>query len=103
MVDLKRQQQVNLKPGETYLDEIRINKAKTRKIMLDDDKHLEILCKRGIINRRLELTPDLQGQYKTPAEALPPGVAGRPMVTIVHEKDGLALGGMTFLLSSDEE
>lgn len=102
-VDLNRQQQFDLEPGETHLDEIRINKAKTTKQLVNKDPFIEKLYQQGVINRRLDIKPNLQGEYKTPAEALPPGVAGRPMVTVVHEVNGLALGGMTFLLSDENE
>lgn len=101
--DLKRLQQINLDPGETHLDVIRINKAKTNKLLVNKDPYLEKLYQQGVLNRRMEMKPDLKHVYKTPAEALPPGVAGRPMITVVHEVDGLALGGMTFLLSVEEK
>ncbi len=101
--DLKREEKITLHPGEVHLDEIRINKATTNTYLVHQDKHLEKLSHLGVLNRRLEMKPNLRGEYKTPAEALPPGVAGRPMVTVVHEVDGLAIGGMTFLLSAGEE
>jgi hypothetical protein len=102
-VDMKRQKFISLRPKESRLDTIRINKAESANARVDVDHHLDQLAKCGVINRRLEIKPNLQGEYKTPAEALPPGVAGRPMVTVVHEVDGLALGGVTFLLSDGKE
>jgi hypothetical protein len=51
----------------------------------------------------IEVRPDPRGYYGTNPEALPPGVAGRPLVTIVHEVGGLPLGGATFLVTVQGE
>lgn len=98
--DVKRLEVINMKPAEVLLDEIRIYKGSNeREIHKHEDEHLEELHQQGVLNPCLKTQPDLQGDYKTLAEALPPGVAGRPMVTVVHEVDGIPLGGVTFLLS----
>lgn len=43
--------------------------------------------------------PDPQGHYPTDPRTLPPGVAGRPMVTIVNAVDGHPQGGVTILVN----
>lgn len=52
--------------------------------------------------RRLERSPDPNGHYPIDPELLPPGYADRPMITVVHTVDGLATGGVTYLVSSSE-
>jgi hypothetical protein len=34
---------------------------------------------------------------------LPPGIADRPMVTLVHSVNGLAIGGVTLLVTVDRD
>ena len=34
--------------------------------------------------------------YTTPKEALPPGIDGANLITVVHEVDGLPIGGVSF-------
>lgn len=44
--------------------------------------------------------PDPLGRYETDAAALPPGVAGKPLVTLVHLVDGFPEGGVTFMVDT---
>jgi hypothetical protein len=99
--DVKRQELVEMKPGEISMDRVRVYKAPERIAPLHLDERLDHKRIAGVVDHCMKRAPDLQGQYSTPADALPPGVAGRPMVTVVHEADGLALGGVTFLLSEE--
>jgi len=52
--------------------------------------------------RRLEISPDPTGNYPTDPRSLPPGVEGRPMLTVVHEVDGLPTGGVSFLVNVEK-
>ncbi|MEA2888266.1 MAG: hypothetical protein QOD11_2626 [Bradyrhizobium sp.] len=45
--------------------------------------------------------PDPNGHYPADPRTLPPGIAGRPMVTLVHSVNGLAMGGVTLLVTVD--
>jgi hypothetical protein len=99
--DFKRQELVHMKAGEISVDKVRIYRSEKSQIHPHFDEYLDRLNVAGVIDCCGKQGPDLQGEYSTPAESLPPGVAGRPMVTVVHEADGLALGGVTFLLSEE--
>lgn len=46
----------------------------------------------------IALLPDISKSYETDPSALPPGVAGKPMVTFVEVVDGVARGGVTLLV-----
>jgi hypothetical protein len=99
--DLREQRVKDLKPGESSLDEIRLTHRKLRQHIVHDDDHHQEPGNCVVKARRLEQTPDPRGNYKTDPRALPPGVAGKPMVTVVHEAEGLALGGVSFMVTLD--
>ena len=42
------------------------------------------------------------GHYPVDERTLPPGVSGQSMITIVHEVDGLALGGVTYTVTVED-
>jgi hypothetical protein len=98
-VDVKRQELMLMQPGEIHFDEIRIYKSDAKESTINHDEHLDALHHRGVLNPKLKAHPSRQGLHPTDTDSLPPGVAGRPMVTVVHEVDGLAIGGVTFLIS----
>lgn len=104
--DIREQKTKRLGPGETSLDEIRLTHRKVGKYIVHEDDHNHHPdhepCRCVIDPRRVEQSPDPRGYYKTDPRSLPPGVAGKPMVTVVHEVDGLPLGGVTFMVTLDK-
>ena len=104
--DIREQKTKRLGPGETSLDEIRLTHRKVGKYIVHNDDHNHHPdhepCRCVINPRRVEQSPDPRGYYKTDPQSLPPGVAGKPMVTVVHEVDGLPLGGVTFMVTLDK-
>ena len=95
-------------PGESAFDLIRVRHRKLKNVFTHDEhekgkpagkaaKGAAVLREHGLA--RLETTPDPTRFYKTDPRALPPGVEGKPLITIVHEVDGRPLGGMTFMLT----
>lgn len=50
------------------------------------------------VPRRVERAPDLLGDYPTDPRALPPGVPGAPMITIVQIRGGEVVGGFTWAI-----
>ncbi len=99
MRDLKRLDSVELAPGDEAVDTLRLTHRKMAEVFehrhedLDVDHHAKFLAK----------APDARGHYDADERTLPPGIAGRPMVTIVHEVDGVALGGVTYLVDVEHE
>ena len=53
---------------------------------------------RSAIPKVLPQTPDLSMNYPADPRTLPPGVAGRPLVTVVHKANGRVLGGVTYMV-----
>ena len=107
--DVKRQEQVMLQPNAVHQDLVRLypcrhdatlSFAKTED--MSGNGQLTAILRRKHDIKSLQLVPSLEQQYDTPADSLPPGVAGRPMVTLIHEtEDGLALGGVTYLVTEE--
>jgi hypothetical protein len=101
--DLVEQRTVVLRPGEAVRDRIRINhlgRLRPEQKRLTIESHIGAPADRPI---RIERRPDPRGHYEVDPRTLPPGVAGRPMVTVVHTVDGLPLGGATFLVTEEKE
>jgi hypothetical protein len=48
---------------------------------------------------RLQRRPDPRGHYAADPRTLPPGYAGRPMITVARIENGLAVGGVSYLVS----
>lgn len=80
-----------LKPAETVADVVRVEHRPLGGVTPRDD--------RGDSRHR----PDPRGDYPTDPRSLPPGVAGRPMLTLVHMVDGMPQGGVTILVKLQEE
>lgn len=59
-------------------------------------------CGCASAQRRMAKTPDAGGHYAVDPRSLPPGVGGRPMVTVVQMSNGIPTGGVTFLVSSQK-
>ena len=101
--DLRANRTVTLNPAEAVTDIVRISHLAGLKM---DQKRVTPLPPVGRSADRLQRLgrkPDPRGFYPTDPRALPPGVAGKPMVTIVHRSNGLALGGVTFLVSREPD
>lgn len=90
--DLTRLETIDLSPGEISVDTLGINHR-----MLEAVGGVAVDQREG--ETRLRRAPDPAGFYKADPRTLPPGIEGRPMITVVHEIDGLALGGMSFLVT----
>jgi hypothetical protein len=99
MRDIQEQATVILKPGEAVRDVLRINHRPLKAIYDHDDHKQHGDC---LPAERMEWKPDPRGYYRTDPRALPPGVGDKPMVTIVHEVDGLPLGGVSFMVEIDD-
>lgn len=105
--DIKQRGTLLLRPGEITQDTIRIEHLNLRNQVVhehlsEEHHHLNgFNAKRSA--KKLERSPDPRGFYPADPRTLPPGVAGRPMVTIVHEVNGIPQGGVTFLLTLDNE
>ena len=100
--DLLAQRVRHLEPGETARDVIRILHAPIRERIAHrhpklHDTHHACNCA-GVPTQ-----PDPRGHYPTDPRALPPGIADRPMITLVHSVRGLAIGGVTLLVTVDPE
>jgi hypothetical protein len=100
--DLLAQRVRHLEPGETARDVIRIThiplrgQLAHREPKLLDDEHV---CNCA----EVPIRPDPQGYYRPDPDSLPPGIADRPMITLVHSVRGLAIGGVTLLVTVDPE
>lgn len=101
--DLVEQRVVTLGAGEerldrlmlTHLGELEPRKATRRPRYVGRD---------GCAAPIHEVVPDVSGHYDTDPRALPPGVAGRPMVTLTHvDEDGLVVGGVTLMVTEGDE
>ena len=91
-----------LKPRETHRDLIRLTHRKVKTHVVHEHKANKQAGHATLPMRRLEQGPDPRGHYETDPRALPPGVAGRPMLTLVHKVNGVPQGGATFLITVDK-
>jgi hypothetical protein len=98
--DLKRLEAVELAPGDEAIDTIRLIHRKLEGVF--EHRHEQDGFLADAL-RGLRRSPDPRGSYPAHDETLPPGIAGQPMVTVVHEVDGLPLGGVTFLVTFGKE
>jgi peptidoglycan hydrolase-like protein with peptidoglycan-binding domain len=87
--DLQRETVV-LQPGESVHEALRV-------------EHRRIVAPPGGVVPPPILRPDPLAMYPTDARALPPGIAGRPMITVVNEVEGALIGGFTFLVGFEGE
>lgn len=98
--DLKRLERTTLAPGDEVVDTIRLTHRPVEGILEhrgEPDGYL------GGARRVLREGPDPYGHYPARPETLPPGIEGQPMITVVHEVEGLPLGGITYLVTVGEE
>jgi len=89
--DLTRLEVVDLKAGEISIDTLGITHRKVTGVSGVPLEHHG-----GEMRLRV---PDARRFYEADPRTLPPGIEGRPMLTVVHEVDGLALGGFTYLVT----
>jgi hypothetical protein len=100
--DLIEQKVQVLRPGEAILDKIRIeHRPLGAHVAYSDTKAKQTFHFPFI--KRMDKYPDPHGYYGTDPRALPPGVADKPMITVVNEIEGRVLGGMTFLVTVEKE
>jgi hypothetical protein len=97
--DLKRLDSVPLAPGDEAVDTLRLTHRELTDVFEHRHEDLDV----GEPFRFLPQAPDARGHYPVDERTLPPGIAGRPMVTIVHEVNGVALGGVTYLVTVEDE
>lgn len=57
---------------------------------------------RPTLARRERRLPELEKHHPTDPRTLPPGVAGKPMVTIAAVNNGVLLGGVTFMIEVED-
>jgi hypothetical protein len=98
--EVRAMESIALKPGEEIVDTLHVEHRPVKAAAF------EIAVKKpntGLarFERRLK-TPDLFGSYPTDPDTLPPGVAGRPMITIVNEVDGVPIGGVTYMITIEK-
>ena len=89
--DLINLESITLKPGETFRDTIRISHRQLNQGPPHEHQGRGILA-------RIENRPDPTTFYPADPRTLPPGIADRPLVTVVHEVNGRAVGGFTYVV-----
>jgi hypothetical protein len=103
--DLKEQRVKRLRAGEAALDQLRIYHQPTRNDVSrtaaerprkDGDKDPCPCAGPAKANGR---EPDPAGDYPPDPRTLPPGLEGKPMVTLVHKSEGQVIGGVTLMLT----
>lgn len=103
--DLVTQRARVLDPGEVSQDELRLSYwpvkgAVTRTIAEQRKNRREPPCPCGQ-RRAPEICPDPTGHYPVDPRTLPPGIGGKPMITLVHLVDGVPQGGVTMMVTPD--
>jgi hypothetical protein len=94
-----------LPPGAEQLDTLRLSywppsRQPTEPVQIGHTRKDDCPCHEPV--RWPRTGPDPKGDYPVDPRTLPPGVAGRPMVTIVHLADGIPLGGVTFVVDTSD-
>ena len=95
-----------VKQGEEVMDQFRIRKVKTRVHDVISLNEIPVpyatkgcsCCGDPSVHDR----PDIRGDYETHPDALPPGMANFPMVTIATVSNGEVIGGNTFMLKDEK-
>lgn len=105
--DLREQRLKLLEPGETSIDELRIyhrpagaGVTAMHAAPAGTGKGAGP-CRAPV--REPMRKPDPSGNYATDPRALPPGLAGKPMLTLMYRADGRVTGGITLLLSHADQ
>jgi hypothetical protein len=91
-----------LAPGEVRQDAIRLLH---RRHAHKPSPHVEPETPHDPCTERLtkqHLEPDPRGHYPADPRTVPPGVAGKPLITLVHSVQGIPQGGITFMVTVDE-
>ena len=96
--DVLEQKERLLLPEQAVLDRIRVEHVPGAR-MVEGKPSTKTPPYRFQPIRRLETRPNPSLSYKTDPRALPPGVAGKPMITLAHVVNGRVIGGMTFLVT----
>lgn len=99
--DLKQLAPRVLKPGEEIAEVVRLNHWPAKTEIGQSELPAELGAWHAVRPRKRPTTPDPQRYYPTDPRTLPPGVAGRPMITVIHTVDGLPLTGVSLLVSVD--
>jgi hypothetical protein len=101
--DRREQQFKTLKPRDVSVDELRIYhrpvKGQITSTHLPSHAKDKEPCPCAAPQPQLAQKPDPGGDYPVDPRTLPPGVAGKPMVTLVHRAGGHAVGGVTLMLT----
>lgn len=100
--DLRRSETAVLGANEAVRDAIRLSHRDLKGVYVHEGHDPKMDEARCAPPARLGAAPDPAGFYPTDPRALPPGVAGRPMITVVHEIDGLPVGGVSYLVTVEE-
>jgi hypothetical protein len=104
--DLQEQRVKLLRPEESCIDELRIYHRPLSRIGNQTrrpngrGKNADCPCS-APLPQNLQ-RPDPTGDYPADPRTLPPGVAGKPMVTLVYRADGQVIGGVTLMLSLED-
>jgi hypothetical protein len=97
--DLRAKAIVHLEPGAAVYDSIRVQHTPAARKPIAEVKPIVKQHACGFVN--VQTAPDPRGDYPIDPRALPPGLAGKPMITLVHSVDGHPQGGMTFMITVD--
>jgi hypothetical protein len=106
--DLREQRVKLLEPGETSQDALRIyHRPAERKVAAQAPapqvaQHASARPCTAPPRPSLRV-PDPYGDYPADPRTLPPGVAGKPMVTLVYRRGNQVTGGITLLLSHGDK
>jgi len=97
--DAMREQIIELAPNGIHLDQLRVYQRPTK---IDKDRTPIFIpaCPEPKLAMR---RPDISSHYDPHPDILPPGLEGTPMVTVVHLKDGVAVGGYTYAIHLEEK
>ena len=97
--DALSERAIELSPGGVHFDQLRIYRRPTKIDKGTSPVFIPACPETNLAMRR----PDISGHYNPHPDILPPGLEGKSMVTVVHLKDGVAVGGYTYALHLNEK
>jgi hypothetical protein len=104
--DLEEQRVKRLKPDEAVVDLLRVyhrpSRADVTRTAAARPSKDKDPCPCAGPARASGREPDPTGDYPVDARTLPPGLEGKPMVTLVHRTDGQVIGGITLMLTVEK-
>jgi hypothetical protein len=101
--DLLQERSRVLEPGQTSRDLIRVRHTPGVRQLVHDEGSMRSAEPCPPSAPPIRTSPDPWGHYPPDPRTLPPGVEGRPMITIAHLVDGLPTGGVTVLVTVEND